>query len=420
LNRRAFFLGAGLTSLLFVPLLVTAQAPPAAQSPHGDLAGDCATCHTAEGWTPLREPLPFDHQGTGFPLVAAHAQAGCRDCHQSLVFSQVATACADCHRDAHRGEMGPQCDTCHTPESWTNRRESFRIHSRTRFPLLGAHAGLDCESCHRGPQPREFTGLSTECVGCHLPDYQATDNPDHVRLGFPQQCDDCHSPAARAWEGGTFGAGFAHPATFPLTGAHLRVSCSSCHADGRFAGTPRQCVACHQDDFDRTTNPNHRAAGFPTTCESCHSTEQWPGATVDHNLTRFPLTGAHVGVQCARCHVGGRFAGTPTECVSCHQDDYDRAVPNHRASGFPTTCQNCHGTSQWAGATFNHPFPLSGPHGGIACTSCHPNQGNFRVFQCTTSCHPRGEMDDEHDDDDARGYVYESGACLRCHPDGRE
>jgi hypothetical protein len=29
-------------------------------------------------------------------------------------------------------------------------------------------------------------------------------------------------------------------------------------------------------------------------------------------------------------------------------------------------------------------------------------------------------MDDEHDDEDARGYVYESGACLRCHPDGRE
>jgi hypothetical protein len=29
-------------------------------------------------------------------------------------------------------------------------------------------------------------------------------------------------------------------------------------------------------------------------------------------------------------------------------------------------------------------------------------------------------MDDEHDDDDARGYVYESSACLQCHPDGRE
>src|SRR5688572_9497401 len=67
-NRRAFLSGLGLTSLLLAPLLVTAQAPPAVQSPHGDLAGDCATCHTAEGWSPLRKPLPFDHQGTGFPL----------------------------------------------------------------------------------------------------------------------------------------------------------------------------------------------------------------------------------------------------------------------------------------------------------------------------------------------------------------
>ena len=420
MNRRGFLLGLGVAWAALAPLLVTAQAPPAARNPHGDLAGDCATCHTAEGWSPLRAPLPFDHEGTGFPLQAAHAQAGCRDCHQSLVFSQVPTACADCHRDAHRGEMGPDCETCHTPESWTNRREAYRIHSRTRFPLLGAHAGLDCESCHRTPQPREFTGLETECVGCHLRDYQTAENPDHDRLGFSTRCDDCHSPASRAWQGGTFGAGFPHPSTFPLTGAHASVSCSECHVGGRFAGTPRQCVACHQDDVDRTTNPNHRAAGFPTPCENCHTPSQWPGATIDHNLTRFPLTGAHVGVECTRCHVGGRFAGTPTDCFSCHQDDYNRAQPDHRGSGFPTTCQNCHSTQRWEGATFNHPFPLTGPHGGRSCGECHPNQSNFRVFTCTTSCHPRGEMDDEHDDDDARGYVYESGACLRCHPQGRE
>ena len=420
MNRRAFFLGLGVTLLALSPLLVKAQQAPASQNPHGDLAGDCSTCHTPEGWSPLRSPLPFDHQGTGFPLVAAHAQAGCRDCHRSLVFNQVPTACADCHRDAHRGEMGPECDTCHTPESWTNRLESFRLHSRTRFPLLGAHAGLDCESCHRTPQPREFTGLNPECAGCHLPDYQATANPDHERLGFPITCEGCHSPASRTWQGATFGPGFEHPSTFPLTGAHTRVSCGDCHVNGQFAGTPRECVACHRDDYDRTTNPNHRAANFPLTCQSCHTTEQWPGATIDHNLTRFPLTGAHTRTPCESCHVNGRFAGTPTQCFSCHQDDYNRAQPNHAASGFPTTCQNCHGTNQWAGATFNHPFPLSGPHGGRSCGECHPNQSNFRVFQCTTSCHPRDEMDDEHDDDDARGYVYESSACLRCHPDGRE
>jgi hypothetical protein len=118
--------------------------------------------------------------------------------------------------------------------------------------------------------------------------------------------------------------------------------------------------------------------------------------------------------------VNGRFQGTPTDCFSCHQDDYNRAQPDHRASGFPTTCQNCHSTTRWEGASFNHPFPLTGPHGGRSCGECHPNQSNFRQFTCTTSCHPRNEMDDEHDDDDARGYVYESNACLRCHPDGRE
>lgn len=344
MNRPAFLLGLGLASLALAPLFVKAQAPPAAQSPHGDLAGDCATCHTSEGWSPLRSPLPFDHRGTGFPLAAAHGQVGCRSCHQSLVFSQVPTACADCHRDAHRGEMGPNCETCHAPESWTNRNEAFRIHSRTRFPLLGPHAGLDCESCHRGAQPREYTGLSPDCVSCHRPDYQSANNPNHVRLGFPQQCESCHSPAARAWSGGTFGASFPHPATFPLTGAHARVSCAECHANGR-------------------------------------------------------------------------FAGTPTQCVSCHRDDYDRAQPNHRASGFPTTCQDCHGTSQWEGATFNHPFPLTRDHAGIPCATCHTNPGNFRVFECT-QCHRRNEMDDEHDD--VRGYQYNSPACYSCHPNGRE
>lgn len=391
MNRRAFALGLGLTALLWAPFLVKAQAPSGtARSPHGNLAGDCSTCHTAEGWTPLRKPLQFDHQGTGFPLVAAHAQVGCRDCHKSLVFSQVPTACSDCHRDAHRGEMGPDCESCHTPESWTNRREAFRLHSRTRFPLLGPHAGLDCEACHRGAQPREFTGLNPDCSACHLPDFQNARNPDHQRLGFSQQCDMCHSPASRSWQGGTFGAGFPHPAVFPLTGAHTSVACSSCHINGRFAGTPHACVACHQADYDRTTSPNHRSAGFPTTCENCHSTTQWPGAAVDHNLTRFPLTGAHIGVECTRCHVNNRFAGTPTDCFSCHQDDFNRAQPDHRNAGFGTSCQNCHSTTRWEGAAIDHNrtnFPLTGAHTRVSCDRCHVNGRFAGTPTACFSCH---------------------------------
>jgi hypothetical protein len=325
---RAGFFAGGLLSALAPLWLVSAQAPspaPVTQSPHGDLAGECTTCHTPETWTPVRSPLPFDHRGTGFALVAAHGQAGCRDCHRSLVFSHVGTACADCHRDAHRGELGSGCEGCHVPESWTNRRELFRVHSRTRFPLLAVHAGLECEACHAGRQPREFAGTPTDCVACHLRDFQAARDPDHARLGFPRRCEDCHSAASRAWQGGTFSGSFPHPAGFPLRGAHTALACSACHASG-FTRTPRQCVACHRE-------------------------AAWQPATFDH----------------------GRF------------------------------------------------FPIdSGRHAGIACRTCHTTPGNFGLFSCANSCHPRGEMDEEHDDDDVRGYQYESRACLSCHPRGVE
>ena len=56
--------------------------------------------------------------------------------------------------------------------------------------------------------------------------------------------------------------------------------------------------------------------------------------------------------------------------------------------------------------------------GTVACANCHPNQGNFANFQCTTSCHPSARMDDKHDR--VPGYQYQSAACYRCHPNGRK
>jgi len=339
------------------PTPQTPAPPPASRSPHGELAGDCATCHTPAGWSPLRKPLPFDHRGTGFPLDAAHAQASCRDCHRKMVFSQVGTACADCHRDAHRGELGARCEACHTSESWTNRQEFFRVHNRTRFPLLAAHARLDCEACHRGQQPQQYIGTSTECVSCHLPDYQSATDPDHQRLRLSRQCEQCHSIASVSWEGGAFGSSFPHPETFPLRGAHSGLACGRCHGAG-FAGTSRQCVSCHRADFDGTRDPDHRAGSFSTECQACHNDNAWQPATFDHALSGFALTGAHARVDCASCHANGRFSGTPSECVSCHRDDYDRASnPNHRSAGFPTGCPACHGTNDWRPATFEYPGP---------------------------------------------------------------
>jgi hypothetical protein len=397
-----------------------AAQEPVSRSPHGELAGDCSTCHTPAGWSPLRKPLPFDHRGTGFPLDAAHAQASCRDCHQKMVFSQVGTACADCHRDAHRGELGARCDACHTPESWTNRQEFFRVHNRTRFPLLAAHARLDCEACHRGQQPQQYIGTSTACVSCHLPDYQSTTDPDHQRLRLSRQCEECHSIASVSWEGGAFGSSFPHPEAFPLRGAHAGLACGRCH-EGGFAGTSRECVTCHRADFDGARDPDHRAGSFSTGCQACHNDNAWQPATFDHALSGFALTGAHSRVDCGSCHANGRFSGTPSDCVACHRDDYDRASnPNHRAAGFPTGCPACHSTNDWRPATFDHNrfFPLSGDHGGIACASCHVNAGNFRVFTCLDCHRGRERMDDRHED--VNGYRFESNACYSCHPRGVE
>src|SRR2546427_8275785 len=114
-------------------------------------------------------------------------------------------------------------------------------------------------------------------------------------------------------------------------------------------------VGCHLTDFQKTTNPNHVAAGFPTACITCHTTTQWLGAKFDHNKTPFPLTGAHVTVACALCHVGGKFAGTPMDCVGCHLTDFQKTTnPNHVAAGFSTACVTCHTTTQWLGAKFDH------------------------------------------------------------------
>ena len=46
--------------------------------------------------------------------------------------------------------------------------------------------------------------------------------------------------------------------------------CASCHVNGVYRGTSRDCVGCHLTAYQQTKNPAHVAAGFPTTCDTCH------------------------------------------------------------------------------------------------------------------------------------------------------
>jgi hypothetical protein len=37
-----------------------------------------------------------------------------------------------------------------------------------------------------------YVNTPTECVACHLRDYYATRDPNHVAGGFSQNCVECH------------------------------------------------------------------------------------------------------------------------------------------------------------------------------------------------------------------------------------
>ncbi len=428
--------------------------------PHDTFPRDCSICHAGSNWQAIRADFKFDHLAeTGVALEGAHQAAECLRCHNDRgpVTAFAARGCAGCHDDEHRGKLGKNCVDCHTQTNWLPVEQVAR-HNRTRFPLVGAHAATACFRCHPGAQVGNFDRTDIQCVTCHADDLAQATSPDHQAQGWTSNCDRCHIPTTWA------GAGFNH-STFPLTGAHQTVACTTCHVGNVFAGTPSDCRSCHLDDYNGTTDPNHAAAGFPTTCQQCHSTSSWRNATFNHSS--FPLTGAHVALDCAACHAGNVFRGTPSNCAACHIDDYngtndpDHAAagfpttcqqchntvswrnanfshagirsgcvqchladynstndPNHSAAGFPTNCEACHTTRSWDGAKFNHPFPItSGAHSNIACAQCHLNPGNFRSFSCT-SCHEHNQNDTDNDHDRVGGYVYQSQACYACHPNG--
>ncbi len=368
----------GITLILLFAGLTDASAQTntkrSSHNPHGPIDIPCENCHTSTTWKPIRGVPEFDHNVTKYPLLGMHEKVACTLCHTSLVFTNVGTRCADCHADIHRGQFGSDCAQCHTVKGWDIHSQQAKEHAN-RFPLLGAHALLECVDCHKAEAVGQFKGLSTSCISCHTAQFQEAVDPDHKALSFPSTCESCHS--ADTW----FDAKFDHLkfTGFALTGAHATLPCTACHLNGQFKGTPADCYSCHVKDYNGTTNPNHAQAGFSQQCQGCHTTTAWVPATFDHSKTSFPLTGAHVNVACNLCHINGQFANAPTACYGCHAKDYAgtanmAGIPNHANAGFSQDCTQCHTTSSWLNASFNHnatSFPLTGAHTSVPCTTCH-------------------------------------------------
>jgi nitrate/TMAO reductase-like tetraheme cytochrome c subunit len=365
---------------------LSVQEPPGrTYNPHGSIKLPCTNCHTTTGWKPIRPFPDFNHASTRYPLEGMHAGLDCGQCHVKLVFSNVGSRCADCHADIHRRQMGNNCEECHTVRGWLEIQRNPGGH-QNRFPLMGAHAATQCQDCHKSAAVGLFKGLSTECVSCHQNDYRTATAVDHIAAGFSTKCDTCHR--ADSWR-----SGFDHAKDtgFALSGAHSGLQCVQCHIGGKFSGTPADCVGCHLADYNTATNPNHVQGNFPKNCSICHATTAWDPASLDHNNTQFPLTGAHASRECVDCHKNGQYTGLSTACSSCHLTDFSGATdPNHTAAGFSQTCSTCHSTTAWTPAIFDHSttqFPLTGAHVGPRCNACHAS-GQYSTLPSTcVSCH---------------------------------
>ena len=161
--------------------------------PHDTFPADCKLCHVGQKWE-LTDTFRFDHLArTGVPLEGAHKEAKCLRCHNDrgpvAVFQE--RGCAGCHEDVHNGDMGPSCTSCHQETTWQPVGQ-IELHNRTRFPLTGAHTLVSCYRCHPGGRVGNFLPADNECVTCHVDDLANAQNPQHIPLGWVDDCDRCH------------------------------------------------------------------------------------------------------------------------------------------------------------------------------------------------------------------------------------
>jgi hypothetical protein len=285
---------------------------------------DCAKCHTVITWRTAK----FDHaKDAGFPLNGAHGNAACGACHSSPTFQDKPPRdCNGCHRaqDAHEGRFGSACASCHDEVHW--KPAGFDHAKSAKYALNGAHARLECHTCHTAEVALQKLG--TECFSCH-----SAQDPHGGKLN--RACDACHGN--ETWQGGLR---FDHDLTkYPLLGQHVIVSCAQCHTSMRFAGAPTACASCHK------TQDVHQGS-LGQDCGACHSPAGWKLWEFDHGKqSGFELTGAHRRVECSGCHrEPADKVKLSAECDSCHAKD------DVHVGEFGRQCQRCHNTRSFAAA----------------------------------------------------------------------
>jgi hypothetical protein len=296
----------------------------------------CESCHGGIQWLGLADKIGRDaHDRTSYPLAGRHTQVACAACHKPALpvarrFRGLATdRCGACHADVHQGEFasrgGGECGPCHGVDGFSPTRFGLRDHASTAFPLEGKHEATPCSGCHLAARPRLDLRVPGKraCADCHANPHGQQFAAEMSRGG----CAQCH--AAADWHRPRI-----DHATWPLTGAHARAACASCHGAGKqadqpaaYRGVPRDCAGCHDDVH---------AGQFATTparaCGDCHDTRAFKLPAFDHAaLARYPLDGKHAPARCAACHPTAELRNGATavryrlgyrECRDCHANPH--------------------------------------------------------------------------------------------------
>lgn len=346
---------------------------------HNDPGLGCRHCHPehrgADAQLTEMNDATFPHEVVGFSLkghrqTAAGEPFQCSDCHHDDITTFAPETCNTCHRQtdsvfmtAHTLSFGSVCLDCH---DGVDRLGKGFDHKSFAFKLAGKHVGVACVQCHINARGfGDFSVTQQDCYACHH-----NDEPHEGRFGL--DCSQCHT--AEGWSPAKFDHNLA---AFKLEGGHIEVPCESCHIDRQFKGTPMDCYSCHRQ------NDAHDGQ-YGQDCSVCHDPSSWDHVNFDHNLSPFPLTGAHAVVACENCHSSGQFRGLASDCASCHSD------PPFHAGMFGLDCAACHTTDNWyARYTGRHPGIADEGgrgvnHGGASCRDCHTQ--TLYAATCT-ACH---------------------------------
>ena len=382
----------------------------------------CVRCHSDHNGEDFQivkwNPSTFEHKQTGYALEGKHAGLACNKCHSaehvgagdralikvkdlSKTFLGVSEACATCHKDPHQGRLGANCQQCHNFVDWKSVATIKQFdHSKTRYPLTGMHAQVNCEKCHTpgaDGKPR-YAGIPFgQCADCHT---------DIHHGSFKQSCQSCHTTGGWKKISAGLNQNFDHSKTkYPLLGKHVQVECVQCHAKGDFKKEVAfaKCSDCHMPDPHKGQFTK-RAGG--SECAGCHTVEGFKPSTFgvkEHATSAYPLQAKHAEVKCEQCHIPkGKdtvFKVKFQQCTDCHSD---RHASQFAAAPWLNRCDQCHNLEGYRPSTFSlakHKqtrFLLTGGHAAVACGECHKDSiavgdkmtaiYHWQNLDCT-SCH---------------------------------